>query len=162
MLNSFFDSQHDLVDWLNWLNEFGFRECDRVTRATGRLTKLIRVNDMMNASLLQDRGFFSAVGKSSKIATFVWPQLVEKNVILNAPSLISMVIKLASTFLSPSTMSKVALCRGNTLNGSLDDCPFASRRFHRDDLPTFMGGLSSVGLCGVSNECRDMSWQKAK
>jgi hypothetical protein len=60
----------DLVSWLMWLNEFGYRECDRVTRETGRLTKLIRVNDMNFAGLLQDRGFFSAIGKSSRVAAY--------------------------------------------------------------------------------------------
>jgi hypothetical protein len=89
---------------------------------------------------------------------------VEKNVLLNPPSLISVVIKVAATFVSPSTMSKVALCKGNTLKGDIEDCPFASRRFHRADLPTFMGGLCTHDgqgcIQGVSNDVRDMSWQK--
>ena len=130
----------DLVEWLMWLNEYGSRECDRVTRATGRLTKIVRVNDLNHASILQDRGFFSAIGKASKVASYVYPQLVEKNVLLNAPSLISIVLKVAAQFVSPNTMSKVGVCRGKTMQGNIADCPFASRRFRREDLPMFMGG----------------------
>merc|ERR1711991_272059 len=115
-------------------------ECDRVTRETGRLTKIIRVNDMNFAGLLQDRGFFNAIGKSSKVAAYCYPQLVEKNVLLNAPSLISLVLKVAAQFVSSRTMSKVAVCKGQTLSGNMEDCPFASRRFKKEDLPSFMGG----------------------
>lgn len=157
-------TQAELVDWLMWLNEHAFRECDQITRKTGRLTKLVRVNDMMGASLMQDRGFFSAVGKSSKTAAFVWPQLVEKNIILNPPSLMSVLLKVAATFLSANTMAKVAMCKGNTIKGDMDDCPFASKRFNRADLPTFMGGLCThegLGCIGnVPNDCVDLSWQQ--
>jgi len=133
-------SMKDLVEWLMWLNEWGYRECDRVTRETGRLTKLVRVNDLNHASILQDRGFFSAIGKASKVASYCYPQLVDKNVILNAPSLISIVLKVAAQFVSANTMSKVALCRGKTTHGDFESCPFATRRFQKGDLPEFMGG----------------------
>jgi hypothetical protein len=71
---------------------------------------------------------------------FLDPQLVEKNVLLNAPSLISIVLKVAAQFVSSRTMSKVAVCKGRTLEGNVADCPFASRRFKKEDLPAFMGG----------------------
>jgi hypothetical protein len=44
-------TQAELVDWLMWLNETAHRECDRITRETGRITKVVRVNDMAGASL---------------------------------------------------------------------------------------------------------------
>ena len=132
----------ELVAWLNYLNEQAYREVDRVTRQTGRLTKVIRVNDLANAPLLnQDRAFFSAIGKSSKMASFLYPQLVEANILLNSPSLISIVLKIAAQFVSPSTMSKVVLCQGRaTAKGNVADCPYASRRFKMEDLPEFWGG----------------------
>jgi hypothetical protein len=140
----------ELVSWLNWLNEFAYRECDRVTRETGRLTKVIRVNDLANAPLLnQDRGFFSAIGKSSKTASFLYPQLVEANVLVNAPSLISIVLKIAAQFVSASTMSKVVLCKGRAnAKGNVADCPYASRRFKLEDLPEFWGGKCNCSGAG--------------
>ena len=99
---------------------------------------------------------------------------MEKNVVLNPPGMISFILKIASTFLSASTMSKVmmrerekkhthffvkvALCKGNTLTGRVEECPFASRRFKKEDLPSFMGGLCTCDGKGciqnVSNDLR--------
>jgi len=52
------------------------------------------------------------------VASFLYPQLVEANVIVNAPSLISIVLKIAAQFVSPSTMSKVVLCKGRAVPGA--------------------------------------------
>lgn len=49
------------IDWLIWMNEKAYRMCDKVTREKGRLTKMVRVHDMANASVMQDRHFFSAM-----------------------------------------------------------------------------------------------------
>ncbi len=150
----------DLVAWLNFLNEQAYREVDRVTRQTGRLTKVIRVNDLANAPLLnQDRGFFSAIGKSSKVASFLYPQLVEANILVNAPSLISIVLKIAAQFVSASTMSKVVLCKGRAVaGGNVADCPYASRRFKIEQLPQFWGGKCDCDhkgcIQGASNSAK--------
>jgi hypothetical protein len=42
----------DVVDFMMYRKEIGFAKCDRITRATRVLTKLVTVNDLNHVSLL--------------------------------------------------------------------------------------------------------------
>lgn len=48
-------SQQEVVDWLLYKREGVYTACDRATRATGRLCKMVTVNDMAHLSLSKVR-----------------------------------------------------------------------------------------------------------
>ena len=164
-------SADELVLWLLRWNEKMAKLCHAESVERGRLCKGVRVLDMAFAKLPQDRAFFSALGKASRVSSYLYPQLIEVallfvcsrsifhfvffflqvNVVLNPPSLVHVMLKIASSFLSPSTMSKVKICQGNTLTGNVLECPFASARFKKEDLPSFMGGSCSCRKGCVQN-----------
>ena len=43
-----------------------FKECDRLTRETGRIVKAISINDFTGVGMMMNRTFFKALGDSSK------------------------------------------------------------------------------------------------
>lgn len=67
-------------------NEAIFQVMDEVTRRTGRLTKLLRVMDFVDMSLLgMDRAYIKMDAKASKILEDCYPQLLGTILITNAP-----------------------------------------------------------------------------
>ena len=88
--------------------------CDKLTREKGILTKMIIVNDFRGSSMNSiDKKFFMALGKSSKAAEKLYPQLVEKTIIVNPPSSIKMILSMAKLFMSKRSVEKMVYCKGN-------------------------------------------------
>ena len=85
-------------------------------------------------SLIQSQNDASAVSK------LLYPQLLDKVVILNAPWFFKQLWLLATSVLSTSLTSKVGMCQGTIEPGKIGDCPWASKRFRAEDMPTFVGG----------------------
>lgn len=70
-------------------------------------------------------------------------QLVERIVLLNPPSFISMILSVARRFLSERTQKLFGECGAASAPkepGSVASCPFMSRRFLPEDVPDFLGG----------------------
>jgi hypothetical protein len=87
--------------------------CDELTRKNRKITKMLAVNDMNGVSLLSnDKRFFKSLGDSSKIAENLYPQLLEKNIVVNPPTVFKVIMSVASVFMSKKSLSKMVTCKG--------------------------------------------------
>lgn len=91
------------------MREMAYRHCDAITRKTRRLSKQTMLFDVqgMSFSKMMDPKQQKVYGHASKISKFVYPQLVRKMCLVNAPKWMSIVLKVASAFLPKSTMEKI-------------------------------------------------------
>lgn len=88
-----------------------YKHCDEMTRKTGRLAKQTLMMDVsgMTFNDLVDPKQQKIYGAVSKASTYLFPQLIRKMCIVNAPKWMSIVVKIASAFLPKSTMEKIGL-----------------------------------------------------
>ncbi|KAI8802260.1 CRAL-TRIO domain-containing protein [Cladochytrium replicatum] len=133
--------------------------CDAATRKSGKLVKLIVVNDFQHAKMLgADSRFFKGLGIASKRSEVYYPQLLGIQVMINPPSWMNMVFPIAKLFMSKRTLDKIKVCPGIVNSGTdLTKCPFLNQYLKADDFPTFLGGnctCSEKGGCvrGVEND----------
>jgi hypothetical protein len=87
LLNSL--SIEAITDMGTFDKEIAFQICDKKTRETRKLVKLITIMDLAEFSLFgngNDSRFFKSLGDSSKTAAVVYPQLLGKTVLINPPS----------------------------------------------------------------------------
>lgn len=93
--------QDELLDWLMYQRERAFVVCDMVTRRTGKLTKAMTVVDLLDQSMFRlSYTFAGIVQQTSKLSEVCYPQLLSKSVMMNMPSFVSMVWKVARCVLS--------------------------------------------------------------
>jgi len=139
-------SEEECSLYLLALNEFSFQRCDKLTRETGKLVKVINIVDMAHMSLLSnDASFRSAQGKSSHISSDVYPQMLGKAVILNMPTTLRWLIKLFSKFMSKKTTEKLAICGAKSTDSrsDCDTCPYLkSLGVKKEQVPAFLGGTN--------------------
>lgn len=137
--------------------EAAWRKCDEMTRKTGRLVKLVVVNDFWNMSMsIPPKKIVQSFGESSKLAEKLYPQLLQTTVCCNAPTWFSWVMKISKLFLSKRTTDKFKLC---PKKGKIEDCPFVKKYFHLECVPSYLGGpcrCEHQGGCvaGVSNDVK--------
>ncbi len=152
----------DFLEWLMAAKEVAFRRCDELTRKTRRLVKCISVVDLANVTLAMatESRYQRTIGESGKLSEVVYPQLLERSIIINPPRFFYAVFGLFKPFMSPKVLAKMALCPGpgDGRGDSARGCPYASTRFDDSALPSFLGGTCkcvSLGGCiaGVPNEC---------
>lgn len=94
--------------WLTWRNEIGFWRCDTLSRQKGRLIKQIIVMNMAESSFWdQDPRFFVAYGNSSNRATWLHPQLLARQVVVNPPAYLSYFWALGRRLVSERLLKKV-------------------------------------------------------
>lgn len=150
-------SFHDVVEFLMYRKELGFLLCDKITRGTNTLTKLVTINDLNHVSLVSgtDSRFSKVLGAVSKISEAVYPQLLDRAVLINVPYVFSTMWSLVKGFLSKKTVGKVSVCAvSDTRSGDIGKCPFA-KFLDLETVPSFLGGNCRCAggcLCGVSNE----------
>ena len=114
--------------------------CDEITRKTRKLTKMIIINDMRDTSILSnDKKFLKCLGDSSKISEKLYPQLLDKNIFLNSSKVVKVLMNMASLFMSKKSLSKISVCKGDTLKDDLQKCPYALKNISLQSLPTFLG-----------------------
>ena len=87
----------------------------------------------------------------------IHPQLVLRQVMLNAGKTMSMVVKVGKLFMSSKTQQRFLVCKGFDVAKGATYCPFASTLIRDpDSLPPFVGGHCSQcdGRCvgGVPND----------
>ena len=151
-----------VAQFLIFQDEVAYIQCDRVTRETRKLTKLIVVNDMRGFSLLTNsKKFFNALEISSKVSENIYPQLLEKSVAVNPVLMYKVLLSLASLVVSKKSMAKFAYCKGDTLKGDVSQCPFASKHLDKKATPTFLGGeckCEEKGGCvdGIPNDAKEL------
>ena len=129
-------------DCLHYAKELQWRTCDRLTRETGVLTKLINVIDMNNFSLFgADRRFFAALGDSSKRSAMMYPQLLGATACVNPPSFLRLLMSTFGSLMPQSAKDKQRFCQSsNTETESASKCPFLSM---------FGGTTEDGGTCPV-------------
>lgn len=141
---------HDqVVEYLTVSKELRFMDCDQLTRRTRKLIKMVTICDATSFRLLDgDTRFFKALGEASKLSQDLYPQLLGKTVVINAPKFVRFVWGMLGSFLPKSAIDKIAVCpaTGTTLANAPDasTCPFLRRWSNNTDplatLPDFVGG----------------------
>jgi len=134
-------SEEKMIQFLVFQKEICYIKCDELTRKNRKITKILTINDINGVSLFStDKRFFKALGDSSKIADNLFPQLLEKNIMMNPPTIFKIVMSIATVFMSKKSLSKMTLCKGNTESQNISKCPFATKSINEEDIPSFLGG----------------------
>ena len=150
-------THEEVVEFMMYRKELGFLLCDAMTRKTRTLTKLVTVNDLSHVSLLAgtDKRFTAVLGEASKLSETLYPQLLDRAVLINAPYIFGAIWSIIKGLMSANTRAKVAVCgSSDTRKGDISKCPFA-KLINLHTVPSFLGGgCRCVGGCvrGVSNE----------
>ena len=150
----------EMVRWTSLQKEIAFLQCDRVTRETGRLVKLIVINDFKGTPFRKPPAkWMNAFAESSKIAEKIYPQLVETTVMVNTPGWFKWVFAFIKLFLSKRTLEKFKACRGDIENGDIQKCPYIQSHIAVMNTPSYLGGKCECeGGCvpGLSNHNADL------
>ena len=119
--------------------EVGFQYLDRLTRETGLLCKQVMFLDFAGASLsaMRDNRTSSIQAEVSNISKKVYPQLVDKVAMVNAPSWLSGLLKVFRLILPKSTLDKIELFSSTD---GLWYSEWGKRRLKRENMPKFLGG----------------------
>jgi len=144
-----------LLDWMLLRREFCLAELERRPYAAGVLGKVVFVNDLNHVSFWNgmDSRFQRVVGEMSKLSEELYPQMMDRAVLMNPPSFMRVLFAAFKPLLSKKVLDKMAFCPGfRSGKGSAANCPYASKRFVVDNLPTFVGGGCRATVGGVSNE----------
>ena len=144
-----------LLDWMLLRREFCLAELERGPYAAGVLGKVVFVNDLNHVSFWNgmDSRFQKILGEMSKLSENLYPQLMDRAVLVNPPSFMRVLFAAVKPLLSKKVLEKMAICPGfRSGKTNVADCPYASRRFRAEHLPTFVGGGCRVMVGGISNE----------
>jgi hypothetical protein len=150
-----------IVDYNMANREVAFIMADRETRARRTLVKTITLVDLRSEVSSFNSTFMKAIGDSSKLAEFLYPQLLKRTVLYNPPSFFGIVFSLIKPVMSAKSLEKTTVCPGGGAQPrgprAAAACPFAAALFDVDSLPTFLGGAcrcSAKGGCvgGRPNE----------
>jgi len=151
-------SQEEVVAWLMYRREQVFLECDRYTRESGRICKMITVNDMNFLSLSKNDGrFMAALKASSKLSEVYYPQMLRTAVLINVPAFIKVVSRGLMSVMPARTRAKMRVCPGSTLTQDISRCPFARQWLDKAAVPSFLGGTCTCPaaggcVCGIAND----------
>ena len=75
-----------------------YRQCDKMTRETGSLCKLLLINDMCGLSWKTfDMRLMRALGQNSKISDVIHPQFTSRNVVVHPPGIIRALFNVRSS-----------------------------------------------------------------
>ncbi|KAI9333611.1 CRAL-TRIO domain-containing protein [Obelidium mucronatum] len=132
-------------------------EIARVSQDTQTLVKAVTVIDFqhLNPARGTDMRFFRVIGESSKLSEKMFPQLLGRFIMMNAPSpLVWVVNSILKPFLSKKTVEKIVFCPGKMSGKSITACPYLSQYLSLENVPSFLGGnCNCKGGCigGVPN-----------
>lgn len=126
-------STEELTQVFNYNKEIIFLLCDRETRKTGRLSKVINVVDAKDIKLSELKmGFLKTLGAASKIVERSYPQLLDMTVITNTPRWFRRSYSLIAAFFPARTVAKLKVIKIEDV-ADVVECEL-------DKLPTFLGG----------------------
>ena len=185
--------ERHMVLWMLMQRERMLVDLERAYAETGRLAGVINVNDLNGVSFWSstDSRFQRMLSQVSRLSSFYYPMLIERNVVVNPPYFFRAVFRVVRPLMSARVLSKLSVCPGfaaagkakakakaaagsdaasDSVNSAGEDgggfgglgawggdvmaCPYASRAFRADALPTFLGGTNPVGIAGCSNDAR--------
>jgi len=107
--------------------------CDKLTRESGRLTKLVIIQDLRGFSFGDALRFSKLQGNLSKLSEFLYPQLVAVVVVAHPPAVINRLHALLKPLISKNLLEKMRLAPTHEDVAMESDVP-------RQHLPTFLGG----------------------
>eukprot|EP00040_Diaphanoeca_grandis_P041650 m.263253 g.263253 ORF g.263253 m.263253 type:complete len:423 (-) comp49504_c0_seq1:129-1397(-) len=112
---------------------------DAQTRKTGYLAKSVLMFDMTDIPMSQmmDKRQGSIFGDVSALSAFLYPQLLEKTCIINAPSWMAMVVNVFKAILPKRAMDKVQVFSSTKALWSSD---WGKQTLSRRGTPDFIGG----------------------
>lgn len=116
--------------------EVAFRLCDRISREKRKLVKMVLLLDLSGLTFTfaySQYRLSSVQGKLSKVSSNVYPQLVSTVVIVNAPSFMSTLFRMASGVLSKKVLDKMTVARSFEQACAAANLPY-------EHLPSFLGG----------------------
>lgn len=129
-------SEDEVADYLTYFKEAAFAACDRATRATRRLVKLVTVIDMEHALLsTHDPRFLAALHKSSRDGTAHYPQLLELTMPIHTPPFVDLLWYLGKNFVPERTLAKIHFCADFPA-----DCPLGRHHFSPEVLSIILKG----------------------
>jgi len=141
----------EATEMLSISKEIGFRICDKMTRKTRTLVKMITVIDLANFSLFGgEPRFYKSLGESSKHSAVNYPQLLGKTVLINTPSFMRIIFGAFSVFMPKSALEKTCICPAGSTWEKVGDqgvaaCPFIKKwGASASDFPTFLGGTAEA------------------
>lgn len=143
----------DLLDWLMYQRERAFVVCDVVTRHTGKLTKAMTVVDLLDQSMFRlSYTFAGIVQQTSKLSEVCYPQLLSKSVMMNMPSFVSLVWKVARCALPEGRPAPAPRTRSHTY--SLQQLPHQAHAGEDDGVPR---RREEAGHCAVRHAPHPLS-----
>jgi hypothetical protein len=148
-------SREEYVRYMLVLNEWAFNECDRVTRATGRLTKLARFVQAKNFSVRSlNREWLNMDGAVAKEMEDCYPQGLGQILVLDPPGWAAAMWRVVK-FLFPARMvekldflpltNKQAFEKRALRFIALEDLP-KSHGGKREDYPCPVTGATGMGM----------------
>ena len=132
-------SKNDIYDMNLGQREGAYQLCDRLTRETGMLCKQSMFMDMKGCALssMMDRRQGETHAAMSKISSRIYPQLMDKFCILNAPSWMNFLMSVYKKIGSKRSLAKFELF---TSTNQLWESKWAQQRLVRANFPAFVGG----------------------
>mmetsp|Transcript_9208 Transcript_9208/g.26773 ORF Transcript_9208/g.26773 Transcript_9208/m.26773 type:complete len:321 (-) Transcript_9208:483-1445(-) len=118
--------------------EVAYRICDRLTRESGRLVKLVLIQDVSALTMsfvLRSSKLVNNQGKLSKLSEFLYPQLIETIIITHPPSFLSVLHRMANAVMSPRVMEKFRVAGDAKRLAELAD-------LRMEKIPRCLGGLN--------------------
>lgn len=124
--------------------------CDAETRARREIVKQITVIDHQGFSFSRtDSRFFKVIGESSKVNEQLFPQMLERTVHVNAPSMATWFFNsVLKPLMAKKSAEKTIFCSGSSKGRNITECPYIALSLPLDRVPTFLGGqCSCAGGC---------------
>ena len=138
-----------VVDYNMHYREVAFLAADRETRARRALVKSITLIDLRSEVYGFSPRFAKAIGDCSKLAEFLYPQLLKRTVLFTPPTVFNAVFAILKPMMSAKSLEKTTLCPGMQSRGrAAAACPFVSALFDADSLPSFLGGACRCAAKG--------------
>ncbi|KAJ3062337.1 hypothetical protein HDU98_001785 [Podochytrium sp. JEL0797] len=117
------------------------KACDKASREQQKIVKAIGVIDFLHISRVPDSRFFKILGESSKMSEKMFPQLMGKNIYVNAPSAVVWTFgTVLKPLLSKKTVEKTVFCPGKGSKKGIAECPYLARYLDLENVPSFLGG----------------------
>ena len=156
-------SVDDIIEEMTLSKENAYDICDKETRKHLKLVKQIVIFDMANVGwIYPSSDLIASQNRASEIAKNLYPQLLDRVILINSPWFFSQLWKIAKMVLSQSLTSKASVCGGTIVPHGMGACSWASANVDPDLLPTFVGGNCDKcpGGC-VGNTTNDQTKMKA-
>ena len=149
--------ERNMVLWMLLQRERMLVDLEAVYGATGRLAGVLNVSDLNGVSFWSstDSRFQRMLSHVSRLSSFYYPMLIERNVVVNPPYFFRAVFRVVRPLISARVLSKLSVCPGFNARDRITGCPYASRAFRPEALPTFLGGTNPLGVAGCSNDARE-------